>query len=129
MTNKKSRKIIKTKKTPRLNPALFVIGVGVVMLAVALIVLLTQGNQAPNVVQATRNPTEAAMIPYPDVPRVSLSDAKTAFDQGTAVFLDVRSTSDYTTEHVAGAISIPESQMESRLSELNPEDWIITYCT
>lgn len=129
MANKKTKKIIKTKKTPRINPALFVIGVGVIMLAVALIVLLTQGNQTQTVVQATRNPTEAALIPYPNVPRVSLSDAKAAFDQGTAVFLDVRSASDYATEHVAGAISIPETQIESRLSELNPQSWIITYCT
>ena len=54
-------------------------------------------------------------IPYPDVPRVSLADAKAAYDQGTAVFLDVRGTSDYETEHITGAISIPEMQIESRL--------------
>ena len=126
MANKKT---LRTKKTTRFNPAIFVIGLGVVMLAVALIVLLTQGNNSAPVVQATSVPAQDLSIPYPDVPRVSLADAKAAYDQGTAVFLDVRGTSDYLAEHITSAISIPETQIESRINELNPQDWIITYCT
>ncbi len=126
MANKKT---LRSKKTTRVNPAIFVIGLGVVMLAVALAVLLTQGNPTTPTVQATNVPAQDLSIPYPDVPRVSLADAKKAYDQGTAVFLDVRGTSDYIAEHITGAVSIPETQIESRINELNPNDWIITYCT
>ena len=28
-----------------------------------------------------------------------------------------------------GSINIPLNQLETRLSELDPNDWIITYCT
>lgn len=124
-----TKKTLRTKKTTHVNPAIFVIGLGVVMLAVALAVILTQGNNAPTAVQATSVPSQVESIPYPDVPRVSLVDAKAAYDQGSAVFLDVRGTSDYLAEHITGAISIPETQIESRINELNPQDWIITYCT
>jgi hypothetical protein len=124
-----TKKTLSKKKTTNINPAIFVIGLGMVMLAVALSVILTQGNNSPTVVQATSVPSQVESIPYPDVPRVSLIDAKAAYDQGSAVFLDVRGMSDYQAEHITGAISIPETQIESRLNELNPQDWIITYCT
>ncbi|MHB8133627.1 MAG: rhodanese-like domain-containing protein [Anaerolineaceae bacterium] len=121
----------KTKKTSQLNASLSVIALGVIMLAVALGVLLTQGNKNPTVVQVTRTsvPAQAADIPYPEIPRVSLADAKSAYDQGAAVFVDVRSLSEYETEHISGALSIPEVEMVNRLTELNSQDWIITYCT
>jgi rhodanese-related sulfurtransferase len=73
------------------------------------------------------------LIPTPasleQVERVSLTDAKAAFDAGSAVFLDVRDSSAYNLSHIAGALSIPINDLPSRLSELNPSTWIITYCT
>jgi 3-mercaptopyruvate sulfurtransferase SseA len=63
------------------------------------------------------------------VPRVSLEEAKAAFDAGTAVFVDVRGADDYATGHIAGALSIPLSDIEAASAELDPGDWIITYCT
>lgn len=66
---------------------------------------------------------------HPDIPRVSLGDAKAALDTGSAVFVDVRDAESYSQSHIRGAISIPVGELPDRMQELNPKDWIITYCT
>jgi 3-mercaptopyruvate sulfurtransferase SseA len=68
-------------------------------------------------------------IPYPTVSRVELSTAKAAFDKGDAVFVDVRDPLYYENGHIPEARSIPLSQFRQRLDELDPNDWIILYCT
>ena len=70
-------------------------------------------------------------IPESEVPRVSLADAKAAFDNGSAVFVDVRSSEAYQTSHVPGAVSVPLDEIENNPAGLNldKEQWIITYCT
>lgn len=68
-------------------------------------------------------------IPESEVPRVSLADAWNAYEAGAAVFLDVRAASSYETSHIPGALSIPLNELETRLTELDPAQWIITYCT
>jgi 3-mercaptopyruvate sulfurtransferase SseA len=68
-------------------------------------------------------------IPYPDIKRVSIQDAKAAYDIGNAVFLDVRGVQYYDQAHIKGALSIPEDELPQRLDELQKSDWIITYCT
>jgi hypothetical protein len=64
-----------------------------------------------------------------EVQRVTLEDSKTAFDSGEAVFLDVRSESSYMASHIPGAVFIPLPELEGRIGELDPNQWIITYCT
>jgi 3-mercaptopyruvate sulfurtransferase SseA len=64
-----------------------------------------------------------------EVPRVSLADAKAAFDIKSAVFVDVRGAEFFAEGHIPSALSIPSQDMQNRLKELNPADWIITYCT
>jgi hypothetical protein len=64
-----------------------------------------------------------------DVPRIELGEAKTAFDEGTAIFLDVRTEAEYAESRIPGAVSIPLNQLEARASELDPSEWYITYCT
>ena len=66
---------------------------------------------------------------FPEIDRVSLQDAKAAFDSGTAIFVDVRGDQAYDAAHVAGSLSLPLVEIESRLAELDPNQWIITYCT
>jgi hypothetical protein len=63
------------------------------------------------------------------IQRTSQEDAKTAFDGNQAVFLDVRNTVSYNVGHIPGAISIPEIEIPERLNELDPSQWIITYCS
>jgi hypothetical protein len=86
-----------------------------------------QTSQAESVSQSTTQ--TGIRIPYPNIQRVGLKDAKAAHDIGNAIFLDVRGDQYYQQTHIQGAISIPEDQLPQRLNELKKSDWIITYCT
>ena len=96
-----------------------------IFVGIALILVLF-GCAAPQpdveqVIPTTQQPIE--------IVRLSLEDAKAAFDNGTAVFVDVRSQSSYAASHIPGALSIPLIELEPRVNELDPNQWIITYCT
>ena len=77
--------------------------------------------------------TEEVATPTPatvsQVQRVTLTDAKAAFDNRKAIFVDVRDSSSYAVGHIPGALLIPISELSSRMNELNRKAWIITYCT
>lgn len=75
------------------------------------------------------NQPASGFVPFPDVERITLEDAKAAYDAGTAVFLDVRDAESYSEAHVSGAINIDYSEVETRFGELNRSDHVITYCT
>ena len=82
--------------------------------------------------QPTPTPTSTAIarrIPYPNIKRVSLADAKAAFDTKQAVFIDVRGEPSFSEGHIPGAISITEDELPARLNELNKNTWYIIYCT
>jgi 3-mercaptopyruvate sulfurtransferase SseA len=100
---------------------------GLVLIVGALAWFLISANTT----SFTETGPEFVMVrgPHPDIPRVNLEDAKKAYDNGDAVFLDVRGDDAYTISHIPGAISISESDLVNRLNELSPSDWIITYCT
>jgi hypothetical protein len=95
--------------------------VGVALLAVILTACAPSRPQAMPEEPVAEAPGEAQ--------RITLEDSKAAFDNGEALFLDVRSESSYATSHIPNAVSIPLSQLEGRIGELDPNQWIITYCT
>jgi len=64
-----------------------------------------------------------------DVPRLTAKEAYEAQQNGQAVIMDTRSVVQYETDHIAGSISLPLDQLESRMVELDPDIWYITYCT
>lgn len=64
-----------------------------------------------------------------EVQRISLEESKTALDNNSAVFLDVRSETSYEAGHIPGALSLPLAELEPRIDELDPNQRIITYCT
>lgn len=69
---------------------------------------------------------------YPEIQRVTLAQAKAAFDSKEAVIVDVRDSGSYNAAHVPGALNIPLSEIEAGtadLSQLKTDQWIITYCT
>jgi len=104
-------------------PIFLAIGGGL-LLIVAAILLATQNTPAA--------PTPAASFEeetYPEIPRVSLDEAKAALDSGSAVFVDVRAAEAFQSNHISGALNIPLAEFESRLGELDKAQWIITYCT
>jgi len=101
---------------------IILIAAGAVLLVGALIWLLSQnGAEQPPVVSASQQDQ--------GIRRVSLADARAAWVNGSAVFVDVRGEQFYDAGHIPGAVSLPLEELPSRLNELNPDDWIITYCT
>ena len=72
------------------------------------------------------------VIPTPPtilVERITLADAKAAYDSKAAIFLDVRAIEAYKTDHIPGAINITLQDLANRIDELDSTSWIITYCT
>jgi hypothetical protein len=64
------------------------------------------------------------------VPRIAPEDLKGRLDNGEAILIvDVRSVNAFKTQHIAGAISVPLKEIESRLGEFLLEEEIVFYCT
>lgn len=111
-------------RKPIVPLALVILG-GLLILGAAVWYGFTSARQ-PAIAPAPVVITEST---YPEVPRISVGDAKAAYDLGEAVFVDVRDTESYAQSHIKGAISIPLQDLPERINELDPNTWIITYCT
>jgi len=85
----------------------------------------------PQTAYPSAMPTKGVPLNENEVPRVNVIDAKAAFDNETAIFIDVRSVQAYNMSHIPGALSIQLGEFETNPTEINlPADhWIITYCT
>jgi hypothetical protein len=84
-------------------------------------------NDAP-VVSASVVPI-ATPVPNEEVPRISLADAKKAFDDGTGYFVDARPADAYKDEHIKGAVNITYDKLDSKIKELSSKKKIIVYCS
>lgn len=113
------------KSKQKLDSSIWVILIGGLMLVVAVVVLVIQAQQPTQSAVTNQN----SNIPYPEVERVTVQDAKAAYDAGTAVFVDVRGDDLYNGGHIPGSLSIPESDLEARITNLDQNTWIITVCT
>lgn len=87
----------------------------------------TKTNSSAMTANAANNPAQPA--PADDAARISLEDAKKAFDEGNVVFVDTRAESAYKTEHVKGAINIPAEAFQTRYAEVPKDKKIIAYCS
>ena len=103
---------------------LLLIAVGVVIL---LAVVIWQLSLLP--ATTVSGPSSKIDIPFPEIGRITPADAKMAFDDGSALFVDVRDSGTFGSKHITGAINIPLDEFESRASELPKDHWIITVCT
>jgi len=115
----------KRKKTTNI-PVLVTISGGVLLIIAALMLASrpVPQEQPPSGPISSSHEEET----FPEIPRVDPAESKAALDSGTAVFLDVRSEGSFATGHIPGALNIPLAELESRLDELDPNQWIITYC-
>lgn len=102
-------------------------GGGLVLLVAALLVMLMQ-QRTPD-----RNelPAEVSSedIPYPDVPRIPVGQAREGHEAGTILFVDVRSAQNYASAHISGALSVPSGSGDAAYTELPRDVQIVTYCT
>lgn len=81
---------------------------------------------APQVKQATPIPVESA--PLESARRISREEAIKLIKEKKAVFVDVRGKEQYDLGHIKGAISIPLGDILTRVKEIPPKTFIITYC-
>lgn len=79
----------------------------------------------PNIRITPPNPEQQALAA---AKRIKRDEALKLVQQGKAVFVDVRSLDSYNRRHIKGAISMPGSQVPSRMREIPPGKMAITYC-
>ena len=110
---------MKTKVSSSRAPIILVLIIGLTAIGIGILIYdaIASKNDIP------------AISSQDDVPRVAVEDAYQAFSRGEAVLVDTRSLEAYQQGHAAGAISLPVAEVENRFSELDPEQWYITYCT
>ncbi len=111
-----------------LYPVLMIgVGAALILSSIAWLAYTTRVTAARTLSIPQAPPT--LLIPFADVQRVSLSDAKATYNLGIATFIDVRGEPYFSQGHIPGALSITEEELNSRLGELDAKKWIITYCT
>jgi len=103
-------------------------GAGLVVLALALVVMANRPATSAPAPGPTVASTFGENIPYPEVPRIPLAEAKAKVDSGEAIFVDVRTAREYADSHPKGAISIPLNELADRYQELPRDKEIITIC-
>ena len=116
----------------RINSLLTGVVLSLGVLACNAVLPGSQPASAPTLSVVTlSSPSEALPQTEADVPRISVENAKAAFDSGEAVFVDVRSASEYDARHITGAMEIALADIESNPTGLSidKDQWIITYCT
>lgn len=64
-----------------------------------------------------------------DAPRISLAEAKKAFDDGSAVFIDTHLKNAYDDGHIPGAINIPVAELDLKINTIPKGKKIIAYCS
>lgn len=120
----------KTKRSASGSIALMAVGGLLIVGAIALFLFMLPEEPAQPAAEQVSNSGQADSVigdNFPNVERISPQDARTAFDQGEAVILDVRTPEEYAEGHIAGAVLIPLLELPERVGELDPNSWIITY--
>jgi 3-mercaptopyruvate sulfurtransferase SseA len=122
-----------TRKESASNVPLLMVGLGLVIM-IASVIWFVRTSATPAVVETQAVTEEATQadtsdIPNSEIKRVSVGDAKAALDLNQAVFIDTRGELYFSQGHIPGAISMTNDEVAARIGELDPNAWIITYCT
>ena len=64
-----------------------------------------------------------------NAPRITLADAKKAFDAGEAVFIDTRDPNNFKQEHIKGAMNVTTAMLASQYESIPKDKKIIAYCS
>ncbi len=127
------------KRTDRIWSVVIPSVVGVVLVAVVVgAIILNESRQAGAAAATTPNinvpvvtvaPQPTQPLPFPNIERTTLKETQELLAAGQAVLVDVRSRASFDQDHAAGALSFPEEEIASRLSELPRDKQLILYCT
>jgi hypothetical protein len=105
------------------------LGVFLVVIAAVLVVRLVAQSKQDQLLAANDQSIWESRGSDPEIDRVPLTEAKTAYDSHQAVFIDVRSAESYAAGHIPGALNIPLAQILDRYHQIDASRWIILYCT
>jgi hypothetical protein len=83
-------------------------------------------SSSPQVKTAT--PIPVAQTPPEEARRITREEAIKMIKAKKAVFVDVRGKDSYDQSHIKGAINIPLGDILTRIKEIPPKTFIITYC-
>jgi hypothetical protein len=122
-----------------------------IVLALSIIILITSACNvvtptaelstptviiAPTQTQPSRTATPAQKQLIVNLPqtadqvvRISLADAKKAFDNQSAIFVDARVRQSYEESHIKGALYFSDFELRATSPDFDKSQWIITYCT
>ena len=104
--------------------------ISLIALAVISLSIFTACQKSAPIAETTQtNSAPKSEDPLANAPRISLADAKKAFDGGSVVFVDTRAEVQYKVEHVKGSINIPAEAFQTRYAEVPKDRKIITYCS
>lgn len=98
---------------------LIILGVALVVI-IGLITFLSLASRADSL---------PAAAPHVEEVRISLEDAKAAFDEGEVLIVDVRSESEFVKSRIPGSILIPVGELAGNEPEVDKDALILTYCT
>jgi predicted sulfurtransferase len=102
--------------------------ISLIAIAIVSISIFTACQKSAPAVNTAKT-TTATPVVADGAERISLDDAKKAFDDGSAIFVDTRAEVQYKQEHVKGSINIPAEAFETRYAEVPKDKKIITYCS
>lgn len=74
-------------------------------------------------------PVVGTLTSSADMPRITVQELKAKLDADEAVVFDARTRAAYAKKHIAGAISMPQDEVEARVAELPSDKLAVFYCT
>jgi len=104
----------------------------ILLIAVILIAIALSGCNSSEIKASSAKPAAAVAQPATatdDVKRISIDEARAAFDSGRAVIIDVRTEGAFKAGHIKGATLIEYSVIGDRAGGLPKEKTIILYCS
>lgn len=103
---------------------------GAALILIGVLGFLIAANRQPSPATPSQPAaTNNSDIPYPEVPRTPLADAKAQYDAGAAFIVDARTQDQYAASHIPGAISLPLSDLSTQNPDLPRDQDIVLYCT
>jgi rhodanese-related sulfurtransferase len=89
----------------------------------------TDGKTAATTAPSNNSTAPPPAAPVDDIQRISIADARAAFDSGRAVMIDVRGEPTFKLGHIKGAQLIAMNEIVARSTELPKDKTIILYCS
>jgi rhodanese-related sulfurtransferase len=104
-------------------------GVGVILITLSLLLGYGIIGNKKAALSSTGEEESAENDVSANIVSMSVDEAYEAYNSGgDYIFLDVRSEGEYNSGHISGAVFIPVSELEGRLTELPEDKPIIAYC-